>query len=160
MHVIFKHSPHGTRDPPSLISLSSCGQPRLWSDSAEAKSHLSFRWAHVILLLLLSSCFTALRHFSCHFERDQFTYPHHSWASRLGSLPVLSAYFFRRRGQNGRRNVFMTKARRKNVLLDVRIEPATNRIPGGRAFDRATAPDICCFCRAKAHICIINCLWH
>ena len=43
-----------------------------------------------------------------------------------------------RKGEEGRRNIFMTKSQRNNVLPDVRIEPETVRIPGGRAFDRAT----------------------
>ena len=49
-----------------------------------------------LLLLWLSSCwfFTAHRHFSGHFGCSQFTYPHCSWASLLGSLPVLSAHYF------------------------------------------------------------------
>ena len=32
--------------------------------------------------------------FKGHFERAQLTYQHHSWASLLGSLPVLSAHSF------------------------------------------------------------------
>ena len=36
---------------------------------------------------------------------------------------------------------FLTKSQRKNVLPDVRIEPATVRIPGELASDRATAAD-------------------
>ena len=39
-------------------------------------------------------CFTALRHFSGHFGHGQLTCPHCSWASLLGSLPVLSAHSF------------------------------------------------------------------
>ena len=38
--------------------------------------------------------FTTLRHFSGNFGRSQLTYPHCSWASLLGSLPVLSAHYF------------------------------------------------------------------
>ena len=73
---------------------------------------------------------------------------------RQFSLPVLSAHSFasnwqlpflnQRKGENGRRNIFMTKSQRKNVSPDVRIEPATVRIPGGRASDRATAPGLRC----------------
>ena len=72
--------------------------------------------------LLLCWCFTALRHILGHFGRGQ---PHCSWASLLGSLPVLSAHSFpsnwqlpfssQREGENGHRNVFMTKSQRKNV---------------------------------------------
>ena len=70
-------------------------------------------------------CFTALQHILGHFGRGQLTYPHCSWASLLGSLPVLSAHSFasnlqllflnQRKRENGRRNVFMTKSPRKNV---------------------------------------------
>ena len=96
--------------------------------------------------------FTALQHILCNFGRGQLTYPHCSWASLLGSLPVLSDHSFacnwqlpflnQRKGVNGRRNVFMTKYQRKNVLPGMRIEPATVRIPGGCASDRATAPGL------------------
>ena len=38
-------------------------------------------------------CIIVLRPFDLgHFERGQLAYPHCSWASLLGSLPVLSAY--------------------------------------------------------------------
>ena len=46
-------------------------------------------------VVVLYLCFIALRHFSGHFWRSQLTYPLCSWASLLGSLPVLSAHFFR-----------------------------------------------------------------
>ena len=48
----------------------------------------------LLLLLLLCWCFTALRQFSGHFGRGQLTCPHCSWASLVGSLPVLNAHFF------------------------------------------------------------------
>ena len=99
--------------------------------------------------LLLCWCFTALRHISGHFGFGQLTYPHCSWASLLGSLPVHSAHSFasnwqlpflnQRKGENGRRNNFKTKLHER-MLLYVRIEPTTIHIPGGRAFDRATVP--------------------
>ena len=70
---------------------------------------------HVALknvFLLLCWCFTALRHILGHFGRGQLTYPHCSWASLLGRLPVLSAHSFannwqlpflsQRKGKNGR----------------------------------------------------------
>ena len=70
-------------------------------------------------------CFTAIQHNLCHFGRGQLAYPNCSWASLLGSLPVLSAHSFasnwqllflnQRKWENGRRNVFMTKSQRKNV---------------------------------------------
>ena len=71
-------------------------------------------------------CLTALQHILGHFRRGQLTYPHCPWASLLGTLPVLSAHYFasnwqllflnQRKRENGRRNVFMTKSPRKNVL--------------------------------------------
>ena len=86
------------------------------------------------LLLLLCWCFVALWHFSGHFEHGQLTYPHYSWASLLGSLPVLSAHSFasnwrlpflnQRKGENGCRNYFMTNLHGR-MLPDKRIEPAT-----------------------------------
>ena len=70
-----------------------------------------------------------------HFGRGQLPYPHCSWASFLGSLPVLSAHSFasnwqllflnQRKRENGRRNVFMAKSQRKNVP-DVGIELRTS----------------------------------
>ena len=39
-------------------------------------------------------CFTALHNMLGLFGRGQLTYPHCSWASLLGSLPVLSAHSF------------------------------------------------------------------
>ena len=76
----------------------------------------------------------------------------------LGSLPVLSAHSLasnwplpflnQRKGENGRRNYFMTNLHER-MLPDVRIEPATVRIPGGRAHDRATAPGKFNVCRNK-----------
>ena len=99
-------------------------------------------------LLLLFWCFTTLWYFSGHFGHSQLTYPNCSWASLLGSLPVLSAHSFasnwqlpflnKRKGENGRRNYFMTKLHER-MLPDVRIEPRTVHIPGGRASDRVTA---------------------
>ena len=70
-----------------------------------------------------------------------------SWASLQGSLPVLSAHSLasnwqmpflnQRKGENGCRNFFMTKC-----LPDLRIEPATVRIPGGRASIELPCPAI------------------
>ena len=42
------------------------------------------------LVSWLYDCFTVLRHILGHLERGQLTYPHCSWASLLGSLPVLT----------------------------------------------------------------------
>ena len=103
--------------------------------------HIVFAWCSMnLLLLLLCWSFTALWHFSCHFGRGELTYPHCSWASLLGSLPVLSAHSFtrnwqlpflnQRKRENARRNYFMTNLHER-MLPDVRIEPATVRIPGG-----------------------------
>ena len=96
-------------------------------------------------------CFTALQCILGHFGRGQLTYPHCSWASLLGSLPVLSAHSFasnwqllflnQRKRENGRRNVFMTKSPRKNVP-DVGIELGAACMPSGHASDRATAPEL------------------
>ena len=96
-------------------------------------------------------CFTALQHILGHFERGQLPLPHCSWASLLGSLPVLSAHSFasnwqllflnQRKRENGRRNLFMTKSPRKNVP-DVGIELGAACMPSGHASDRATAPGI------------------
>ena len=84
-------------------------------------------------LLLLSLCFTALRHILGHSGCGQLTYPHCSWTSILGSLPVLSGHSFasnrqlpflnQRKGENGHRNSFMTKSQRKNVLPDWGLNP-------------------------------------
>ena len=94
-------------------------------------------------------CFTALQHILGNFGCGQLTYPHCSWASLLGSLPVLSAHSFasnwhllflnQRKRENGRRNVFMTKSPRKNVP-DVGIELGAACMPSKHASDWATAP--------------------
>ena len=85
------------------------------------------------LVSWLYYCFTALRHILGHFERGQLAYPHCSWASLLGSLPVLNAYSFtsnnflnQRKGENSRRIFFRTKSPRKNVP-DMRISSASDR---------------------------------
>ena len=75
------------------------------------KSYIEHWSASMCVCLLLCWCFTALRHFSGHFRCGQLTYPHWSWASLLGSLPVLSAHSFssnlqlpflnQRKGENG-----------------------------------------------------------
>ena len=78
----------------------------------------------------------------------QLTFPHCSRASLLGSLPVSLVHILspvtdncpflnQRKGDNGRRNCFMT------ILLPRMCagredESATGRIPGGRASDRVT----------------------
>ena len=100
-------------------------------------------------VMLFCWCFMALQHFSGSFGRGQLTYPHCSWASLLGSLPVLSAHSFTSnwqlpflnqwKGENGHRNYFLTNLY-ESMLPDVRIEPATVHIPGGCASDRATTP--------------------
>ena len=93
--------------------------------------------------------FTALQHILGHFGRGQLTYPHCSWASLLGSLPVLSAHSFasnwrltflnQRKRESGRRNVFMTKSPRKNVP-DMGIELGAACMPSEHTSDWATAP--------------------
>ena len=66
----------------------------------------------------------------------------HTWASLLGSLPVLSVHSYasnwqlpflnQQKGENSRTNYFMANLKER-MVSDVRIEPATVRIPGGRA---------------------------
>ena len=100
-------------------------------------------------LVWLDFCLMALQHFLGHFRHRQLTKPHCSWASFLGSLPVLSALSFasnwqllflnQRKRENGRRNVFMTKSPRKNVP-DVVIELRAACMPSEHASNRATAP--------------------
>ena len=90
-----------------------------------------------------------------HFGRGHLTYPHCSWASLLGILPVLGAHSFasnwqlpflnQRKEENGRRNYLMSNLHER-MLLDGRINPATVCIPGGRASDRATTPVTIMFC--------------
>ena len=88
-------------------------------------------------------CFTA--NILGSFGRGHLTWPHCSWASLLGSLPVLSAHSWQllflnqRKRENGRRNVLMTKSPRKNVP-DVGIEFGAACMPSEHASDRATAP--------------------
>ena len=79
----------------------------------------------------------ALQHFSGHFGRGQLTNPHCSWASLLGSLPVTDNCPSWISGRE--RNYFMTNLHDR-MWPYVRMEPATARIPVGRASDRATAP--------------------
>ena len=43
-------------------------------------------------LVWFDFCFTALQHILGHFGHGQLPLPHCSWASPLGSLPVLSAH--------------------------------------------------------------------
>ena len=99
----------------------------------------------VVVVLVFYGLSTLLRSF-----RAWLTYPHYSWANLLGSLPVLSAQSLasnwqlpflnqQRKGENGCRNYFMTNLHER-MLLDIRIEPATVRIPDGCGSNRATAP--------------------
>ena len=62
-----------------------------------------------VCLVVLCWCFTALRHFSGHFGRGQLTYPHCTWASLLGSLPVLSAHSFASNWQLPILNLFFSQ---------------------------------------------------
>ena len=81
------------------------GLIKISSHCTTKTNHLSF-W--------FDFCFTALQHILGHFERGQLPNPHCSWASLLGSLPVLSAHSFAsnwqllflnpRKRENGRRN--------------------------------------------------------
>ena len=131
----------------------------LWPHNKKDHGDLYFAWfsdfalqfeCYVIdVVVVLCSCIIALRHIVGHFGHGQLTYPHCSWASLLCRLPARSAhsvasnwqlpYMNQRKGENGRRNDFMTKLHER-MLPDMRIEPATVRKPGGRASDRASAP--------------------
>ena len=93
--------------------------------------------------LLLCWCFTTLRHFSCRFRRGQLTYPHCSWvfwASLIDSfIPVLLA-----------NNCPAWISGRERMTVEIISWPIStkeccqlwrsNRLPGGRTSDRATAP--------------------
>ena len=151
---------------PWALSYPLSAQRRLWSDWADAQADLSFRWTHSHIVGFVTrrlswyawlkcsenfngwneSCccvgsFMALWHFSGHFGCGQLTYPHCSWASLLGSLPVVSAHSFdsnwqlpflnQQKGENGHRNYFMTNLLEKNVagLEDgTRDRPHTRRM--------------------------------
>ena len=126
-----------------------------WSDWVDAWADLSLCWAHrlfvgFVMLWLKNKgdinywimnriwsgfCFTAFQHILRHFGCGQLPLPHCSWASLLGSLPVLSAHSFasnwqllflnQRKRENGRQNVFMTKSPRKNVPdMGIELAPA------------------------------------
>ena len=99
-----------------------------------------------ITVRLLYWCFTAIRLFSCHFGRGQLSYPHCSWASLLGSLPILSLsacsfasnwqlpFLNQRKGENGHRVCFFfhDQSPRKNVAGrhdQTRDRPHTRRTP-------------------------------
>ena len=98
-------------------------------------------------VFLFDFCFTAIQHVLGHFGRGQLPELHCSWASLLGSLPVLSAHSFASNWQllflreNGFRIIFMTKSPRKNVS-NVGIELGAVCMPSGHASDRATALDL------------------
>ena len=104
---------------------------------------------HYTLAWLLCCCFTALRHFSGHFRCGQLTYQHCSWASLLGSLPVLSARSFtsnfqlpflnQQKGKNCHWNYFMTNLHER-MLPDMRIEPTNVHILSGRTSGLSTMP--------------------
>ena len=85
--------------------------------------------------------------------------------SLLGSLPVLSAHSFasnwqllflnQRKRENSRRNVFITKYPRKNVL-DRGIELGAACMPSGHASNLATAPGARCFDGRKNNFCNVS----
>ena len=87
-----------------------------------------FAWPY---LIWFDFCFTSFQHILGHFGCCQLPWPNCSWASLLGSLPVLSAHPFASNWQllflnqwkreNGCWNFFMTKSPRKTVP-DVGIE--------------------------------------
>ena len=102
-----------------------------------------------LLFIWYDFCFTALQHILGHFGRGQLPSPHCSWASLLGSLPLLNAHsfvsnwqlLFLNQRKNGRRNVFMTNSPRKNVP-DVGIELGAAYMPSRHTSDRSS-------CRAR-----------
>ena len=89
-----------------------------------------------MILVWFDFCFTALQHILGHFGRSQLTYPHCSWASLLGSLPVLSAHSFasncqllflnQRKRENAVEMFFMTKSPETYESL---INPYSRRKP-------------------------------
>ena len=57
----------------------------VWNEPLHDKTNKILVWFYF--------CFSAFQHVLGHFGRGQLTYPHCSWASLLGSLPVLSAHY-------------------------------------------------------------------
>ena len=84
---------------------------KCWKINNENKNVTS----SVMLAGWLYWCFMAFQHILGHFGHNQLTLPHCSWASLLGSLPVLSAHSFasnwqlplltQRKGEDGPINV-------------------------------------------------------
>ena len=112
-------------------------------------------------VLVLSQFYSPSTHFTSFRARSVTLKPHCSWASLLGSLPVLFAHSFtsnwhllflnQRKRENCHRNFFMTKSPRKNVP-DVGIELGAACMPSGHASDRATAPGSCMGCKTRVSV--------
>ena len=110
-----------------------CGDCLFWSQH------------NIVVLLVFYGPSTHFRSFRARSVKPVHT----SWAILLGNCPVLCAHSFasnwqrpflnQRKRENGCRNYFVTKLH-KRILPDVRIEPATVRIPGGHASDQAITP--------------------
>ena len=164
LHVCFEKIPN-TNKPvlqPNCIFKKKNGSPTLhmlhMTFDTLSQCHIYRNNAKISIVQLLCWCFTALWHILGHFGRGHLSYPHCSWASLLGSLQVLSAHSFannwqlpflnQQKGENGRKKNFMTDLHER-MLPDVRIEPATVRIPGRRASDRIVAPGNIVQCSAS-----------
>ena len=72
--------------PGLYLHLGSTQAPILLCISAMTYVQRRFDW--------LVGCIIALQNILGHFERSQLAYPHCSWASLLGSLPVLGIHSF------------------------------------------------------------------
>ena len=99
----------------------------------------------LLLLLLLLLCLVGLSTFFMPFRARSVNpsplflcKPPKQFTSTFASNWQMP-FFNQRKGKNGRRNYFMTNLYER-ILPDVRIEPATVRIPGVRATDRDTTP--------------------
>ena len=100
---------------------------KIWTPGTKVFCSILFCW-----------CLTPLWHFSGHSGLGQLSYPQCSWASLLGSLPILSPHSFasnwqlpflnRCHGENSRRNYFMNNLHER-MFPDVRIEPVIISIP-------------------------------
>ena len=140
-----------------FLSFMLCWSPRLFSKNPQyivLQTWIFYReiwklsWLPCLSeAMLFCWCFTALRYFFLgHLGHSQLTYQHSSWASLVGSLPVLSAHFITTNRQlpflNGhRKNYFMTKLPRKNVAgCEDRTCYRFVCIPGGRGSNWATVP--------------------
>ena len=143
-----------------FLSFMLCWSPRLFSKNPQyivLQTWIFYReiwklsWLPCLSeAMLFCWCFTALRYFFLgHLGQSQLTYQYSSWASLVGSLPVLSAHFITSNRQlpflNQRERMAIEKIiswpnSQERMLPDVRIEPVTVCIPGGRGSNWATVP--------------------